>query len=939
MNKIKKQLPLGKRSKKRAKLLLLISALPLTGFAQQIDFNMTNRQESEVNQEGWTPWAVTQQQSETKEIDGIKITVAATGNSTQLRSQWSKNDVKSGIANMQMLGDGVAAYIVDEGNNTPNQTDKSMSISLTISGLSAGRHTVQAYHNGVNGYKNIAPIDVYVNGTLVENDIIQSENVTSIDKAGLSYITIDVEEGKDVTITYSSDPKEGTTYGSSLVYINGLILDKASSVLQANTPYPVTGDYHADADNGSLTLTWNPATGATSRNIYFGTDPDNLTKVATISETSYTVNGLSNLNTYYWRVDEIVNGTATAGEVWTFRPRHLAFPGAEGWGKYAIGGRGGSVYHVTTLEDNGDDINPIEGSLRYGIKKANGPRTIVFDVSGIISLKSRLSCSDKFVTIAGQTAPGNGIMIRTCPFGMQSDGITRFIRMGLGHKKLVNNVIPNESKNGYSYGDEAGTSDETILGGNDGMGMAGNNHSIMDHCSISWTIDEAFSSRGAQSITLQHTLISETLNQAGHPNYSAGTQHGYAATIGGGEMSSSLTVGSYHHNLLAHNEGRNWSISGGLNGGGYYDGHHDVFNNVVYNWGSRATDGGSHEINFVNNFYKMGAATTQSKLFILDLEGTGKGTQSGYVSGNIRQAKNNGSLTQDKEGTTYSYKASSSQTVDWDPLVDSPFFESLATIETAKAAYKNVLCDVGATLPYFTNHDQRMVSETLAGTTSTKGSRSGKAGLIDSEEDAGCEGFAGLGLTEEKRDANFDTDQDGMPDWWEEAAGVSDGNGDWNGDGYTNLEDYLNWMAYPHFTLEGTEITIDLKKYFAGYNNNPSFSIERNSGNLKASINGSNLVLAASQGTEGMPELHIKATDDDGWGSLIRQFNFYVKGTTGINELKQQDAVVITSYEIYNLSGQKVAEGNNTNGLTPGVYVVKTLANGKLVNAEKTIVK
>ena len=188
-----------------------------------------------------------------------------------------------------------------------------------------------------------------------------------------------------------------------------------------------------------------------------------------------------------------------------------------------------------TLEDNGDDENPIEGSFRYGIKKVSGPRTIVFDVAGVISLKSRLTCADKFVTIAGQTAPGNGIMLRTCPFGMQSDGITRFLRMRLGHKKLINNVIPG-GKNSYSYGAEEGTSEETTLGGLDGMGMAGNDHAIMDHCSISWTIDEAFSSRNGKGLTLQHTLIGEALNQAGHPNYSAGDRHGYAATIGGGEM-------------------------------------------------------------------------------------------------------------------------------------------------------------------------------------------------------------------------------------------------------------------------------------------------------------------------------------------------------------------------------------------------------------------
>lgn len=209
--------------------------------------------------------------------------------------------------------------------------------------------------------------------------------------------------------------------------------------------------------------------------------------------------------------------------------------------------------------------------------------------------------------------------------------------MRLGHKETNGGTI----------------SDEDKVNGLDGMGMAGNDNAIMDHCSISWTIDEAFSSRNAKSLTLQRALISEALNVAGHPNYSAGTAHGYAATIGGGEMSATLKVGSYHHNLLAHCEGRNWSLSGGLDGVGAYDGHHDVFNNVVYNWGGRATDGGSHEVNFVNNYYKMGPATTQKKLFRLQLEGTGSGTQSAYVHGNIRQAAGNGALTEDKLKDTY----------------------------------------------------------------------------------------------------------------------------------------------------------------------------------------------------------------------------------------------------------------------------------------------
>src|SRR5690606_24523908 len=180
------------------------------------------------------------------------------------------------------------------------------------------------------------------------------------------------------------------------------------------------------------------------------------------------------------------------------------------------------VVYVDNLNDSGP------GSLREAVTNNVGPRTIVFNVGGIIQLKSRLVLTDRYVTIAGQTAPGKGICIRSAPFGIGADdAIVRFIRLRLGGGRTA-----------------------------DGMGMNGD-HSIMDHCSISWTIDEAFSSRGAKNITLQRTLISEALNAAGHKNYPEGTEHGYAATIGG-------VKGSFHHNLLAHNNGRNWSMGGQL---------------------------------------------------------------------------------------------------------------------------------------------------------------------------------------------------------------------------------------------------------------------------------------------------------------------------------------------------------------------------------------
>ena len=481
----------------------------------------------------------------------------------------------------------------------------------------------------------------------------------------------------------------------------------------------------------------------------------------------------------------------------------------------------------------------IENAI-HEIKKAQAEREQTKLVRRQIDeLKSRLAVSSPYVTIAGQTAPGKGICIKGAPFGVGPDGICRFIRVRLGGGRTF-----------------------------DGIGMAGADHSITDHCSISWTIDESFSSRGAKNITLQNTLISEALNIAGHKNYKKGKGHGYAATIGG-------NVGSFHHNLLAHCAGRNWSMGGGLDGNGYYSGALDIFNNVVYNWGGRATDGGAHEVNFVNNYYKMGPSTTQKYILRAQLEGVGKGSQSYYCEGNIRQDLDGTKVTDNEE--LRRYELSNGQVLDWNVWVDKPFFPSYAEVESAEDAYKSTLSDVGCNMPMFDEHDQRIVRETLDGTYTYTGSVGKTPGIIDNEKDAG--GYEDY--PEEKRAADFDTDGDGLPDWWEElhqtdpnspAGDFSDSNADPDKDGYTNLEEYLDWMSVPHYVSDGKDVTIDVAPLFVGYTN-PTFRVE---GDKTVVVDGSRLTVEVAGRQKGITYLQVVATDEAG-STMTRRVGLCVR--------------------------------------------------------------
>ena len=497
-------------------------------------------------------------------------------------------------------------------------------------------------------------------------------------------------------------------------------------------------------------------------------------------------------------------------------------------------------------------------------------------------------------------------MLRNKPFGMNSDGITRFVRLRLGGADDWDGVSPN-----------ANTAD--------GMGMTGNDHSIMDHCSIGWSIDEAFSSRNAKNMTLQRTLISEALNYAGHATqydrHGYHVAHGYAATIGG-------QAGSYHHNLLAHCAGRNWSMGGGVDGGGYLTGQLDMFNNVCYNWHSRTTDGGSHESQFVNNYYKMGPDTKLKNLFSQDHEGVGIGTQKAYVHGNIRENKD-GSLSTDKYGDTYCYTGS----VDYETFVNEPFFPSYATIEPAQEAFKSVLSDVGCNQPMLDNHDIRMIEETLSGKTSTQGWHTKLRGIIDKESDA--EGFAGLNIVQVEREATFDVDQDGMADWWERLNGfdpaAADNNGDSDGDGYTNIEEYLNWLAEPHLIVAPSQSeSVDLKSLFMGFSKSPVYAFRVEYGEVDAVIADGKLSLTPKAGFVGMAGLTLSVTDAEGT-TRTRSLGLAVTDGTSTEIITiKSECMEPSVYELYTVDGRLVKSGayekrEVMTGIARGIYVLKMI--------------
>ena len=429
-----------------------------------------------------------------------------------------------------------------------------------------------------------------------------------------------------------------------------------------------------------------------------------------------------------------------------------AFPGAEGGGKYTTGGRGCDVYHVTNLKDYKSSEEAIEGSLRAGIKSNV---TIVFDVSGTIELAEPLRFGEvQNITIAGQTAPGAGITLSGFETNISKaqNLIIRYLRFRPGAKNV-------------HEGD-----------GMDGLWGRQQKNVIIDHCSFSFSTDEGLSPYRAENMSVQWCIISESLTMSGHTK----GRHGYGGIWGGVNT-------TFHHNLLANHTSRNPRIGGGT--AEKDDNEHiallQLSNNVIYNWGFNTCYGGGRaQTNFINNYEKSGKGTREEVLSRIIDAGESKKPGYFYISGNYIEGYDE--ISADNSKGIYIGKNNAADTT----IVDKPFEmegtkgENL-TLQSAKDCYEAVLSNAGATLPYRDAIDARIVYET----------RNGEGRFINTDAEVG--GYPCLESI--SREANWDTDGDGMPDKWEKKHKLNPNDAS-DGklvakSGYTNLEEYLNSLV------------------------------------------------------------------------------------------------------------------------------------------------
>lgn len=442
----------------------------------------------------------------------------------------------------------------------------------------------------------------------------------------------------------------------------------------------------------------------------------------------------------------------------------LAFPGAEGFGQKVTGGRGGRVIKVTNLEDSG------AGSLRAAIT-ASGKRIVVFDVSGTIDLKSQINIRNPDITLAGQTAPGDGITVKGYPIVVSASNIIiRYMR--------------------FRMGDENGV-EADALGGFEAKDI------MIDHCSVSWSTDECASFYNNDNFTMQWCIISESLRISAHEKGA----HGYGAVWGG-------KYASFHHNLLAHHDSRVPRY--GERAGSIYalTDLVDVRNNVFYNWGGNSSYGGEGmNINIINNYYKPGPATQNKvldRIFSIDknkyadqpvYDKWGKF----YIAGNVIDGRPNPTNDNWANGVYNQFHSSYGVVSEADKIAmrmtePHPINNNVKT-QTAELAYQKVLDFAGASLKRDAV-DERVLKNVKEKTFTANGSSGDQysvKGIIDKASDVG--GWPFLSTLA----APVDSDNDGMPDDWEVANKLDPKKANANGrdlsTAYDNIEVYANSLV------------------------------------------------------------------------------------------------------------------------------------------------
>ena len=466
-----------------------------------------------------------------------------------------------------------------------------------------------------------------------------------------------------------------------------------------------------------------------------------------------------------------------------------AFPGAEGGGMYTTGGRGGKVYHVTKLTDDGT-----AGTLRHAVEQS-GARTIVFDVAGTIALSRELEIKQGDLTIAGQTAPGDGICLRDFPVTIKADNvIIRYLRFRMG---------------------------DTTQAEDDALGGKYHSNIVIDHCSVSWCTDECASFYANRNFTMQWCIISESLNNSVHGKGA----HGYGGIWGGGNA-------SFHHNLLAHHKSRNPRFDHPYvydkNNASIieqYGGHVDFRNNAIYNWGDSENCYGGEmcEINMVNNYFKEGPASKSNKYFFVAYGSSCTECSSyGYTYEELlTKVYADGNLYLKKDGSQADFsadnyagiydKARKSYTTYTDDNTGTYRLPGMLSIEhdgqacyttthSAEGAFDAILAYAGASLKRDAV-DKRAVDDARSGkATITDGGNGSTDGIIDTQSAVG--GWPELTATGEEIARAKDSDGDGIPDYYEELFGLDKNNA---ADGnaktldpkglYTNLEVYLHYLV------------------------------------------------------------------------------------------------------------------------------------------------